>query len=215
MNKSHARGFTLLELLVAIGIFAVLSVLAYGGLRSVLDARAQTDRQALRLGDLQKTLTLLERDIQQLSGRAIRDAYGDYQPALRAGAQSETSVLEFTRNGWSNPAGARRSHLQRVAYGLREERLLRLSWLVLDRAPDSAALEAVLLDGVRDIALRFKDEQGEWHEQWPPIDNVGNAALASPPRGIEFTIELTDLGRIVRLFPLPAARTPQAANPLT
>ena len=74
-------GFTLLELLVALSIFAIVAVLAYGGLGTVLDQRILTEESAERLADLQKTYLIVQRDIEQLVPRAIRDEFGDEQAA--------------------------------------------------------------------------------------------------------------------------------------
>ena len=70
------RGFTLLELLVALAIFALVSVMAYGGLASVLDQQFATDEIAGQLARLQKTYLLLQRDFEQLVPRPVRDEYG-------------------------------------------------------------------------------------------------------------------------------------------
>ena len=43
--KFRSRGFTLIEVLIALTIFAIMSALAYRGLTSILDAR---DRVAQR-----------------------------------------------------------------------------------------------------------------------------------------------------------------------
>ena len=118
-HRWSQRGFTLIELLVALLVFAVMSVLAYGGLRSVLDASAGAGAHADRLASLQRTFMALARDVEQLADREIRDEYGDRQPALRVGADER--LLELTRAGWRNPAGQTRSTLQRVAYRLDEQ----------------------------------------------------------------------------------------------
>ncbi len=187
------RGFTLLELLVALLVFAVMSVLAYGGLRSVLDASSTTTAHMDRLTDLQRTFTALARDVEQLAGRDIRDEYGDRQPAVSAGGDDR--LLELTRAGWRNPAGQARSTLQRVAYRLDEGILYKMHWAVLDRALDNQPNEAELLDGVTEVELRFLDQALAWHGQWPPL-GVEDARL----RAIEVVLELEDWGKLRRLF---------------
>jgi general secretion pathway protein J len=194
----RTQGFTLLELLVAIAIFAVMMVLAYGGLKSILDSRAETERQATRLAALQRSYTILQRDITQLSNRSIRDAYGDRQPALAA-TPGIDGYLEFTHSGWSNPAYARRSTLQRVAYSLKDGKLQRLVWPVLDRVQQTPTAEVSLLDQVEAMELRYLDNQGKWSPDWPPLNTE---AGANPPslRALEFNLDLEDLGRITWLF---------------
>ena len=185
-------GFTLIELLVALLVFAVMSVLAYGGLRSVLDASASAGAHVDRLAGLQRTFTLLGRDVEQLAARDVRDEYGDRQPALRVGGEL---LVELTRAGWRNPAGQTRPTLQRVAYRLEDRTLYRLHWGVLDRALDSKANEAALLDDVQDVTLRFLDQALAWHEEWPPL-----GAQGAQLRAVEVVIELEDWGKLRRLF---------------
>lgn len=193
----RAGGFTLLELLVAIAVFAVVATLAYGGLASVLEAREETAAGAARLRALQQTFLMLQRDLDQVQARGIRDEYGDGKPALHGGPD----WLEFSRGGWSNPADQPRSQLQRVAYALREHRLIRAHWQVLDRAQDSAPYEAPLLEQARALRLRFLDANHEWQEQWPPLSQrEASAAQETLPRAVEFTVELEHWGEVTRLF---------------
>lgn len=196
MKHARSAGFTLLELLVAIAIFAVVALLAYGGLATVLDAREDTAAGAARLRALQQTMLMLQRDLDQLAPRGIRDEYGDHKPALHGGAD----WIEFTRGGWSNPAEQPRSQLQRVAYALREQRFVRAHWQVLDRAQDSAPFEAVLLDQVRLLRVRFLDAKDEWQDAWPPLNAQDGNQEAEPPRAVEITLELEHWGSVTRLF---------------
>lgn len=203
MKARGCAGFTLLELLVALAVFAVLSVMAYSGLRSVLDAKQTTDAHAARLTELQSALMMIGRDVSQAVPREIRDEYGDTQPAL-VGASTGESVLELTRAGWDNPAGEPRSTLQRVAYGVEDDALMRASWRVLDRAPDSEPYRFALLQDVASVTVRFMDKDRQWQEQWPP-DTRGETQPAAPlPLAVEVEIELNDWGVIRRLYRMPA-----------
>ena len=202
-------GFTLLELLVAIGIFALMAAMAYGGLNNLIESRQITDQHAARLTQLQTTFLWLGRDIEQTVNRRIRDEYGDSQLAL-----SSTEVgryqLELTRGGWRNPVGRARSNLQRVAYSVRENQLIRFYWNVLDRAQDSKPLEVVLLDGVERIELRFlyatvagqNQGQQQWVDDWPG-NALGVQPSENPPLAVEVTLETEAEGRISRLFRVP------------
>lgn len=213
MRAGNTGGFTLLELLVALSVFAMVSMMAYSGLRTVLQSKQVTEQRAVRLQQLQSAVLMLERDLGQIAlMRGIRDEYGDVQPPLST-ADFGTITLEFTRAGWRNPTGMARSTLQRVAYGIEEESLLRYSWTVLDRAQESAPDQVVLLEGVREMRLRYLDDSGEWHEQWP-VAGMAQTAPVSSPRALEVTLELEDMGAIRRLFPLlQSAPLAPAAGP--
>jgi len=205
MNPA-VRGFTLLELLVALAVFAIMATAAYSGLSNVLFTRAAVEQQNRRLAAVQLAIFRLDQDIQQATPRGVRDEYGDPQPALRGGALLD-DVLILTRAGWDNPLGQSRATLQRVAYRLREGRLWRLHWDVLDRGGLVAPRETLLIDQVREFRARFLDRNGEWRIDWPPPANA--AADDHPPnpnrlpRAVEITLMLEDWGAITRLFPLP------------
>lgn len=200
LGHARACGFTLLELLIAIAVFAIMAALAYGGLSSVLRAREATAAGALRLRAVQQTMLLLGRDLDQAVPRSIRDQYGDVKPALYGGAD----WIEFTHDGWANPTGALRSELQRVAYAVRDKKLVRDSWQVLDRAPDSTPYEATLLNGVTSLTLRYLDAADTWQESWPTQQQQGIAPQQLPlPRAVEVTLKLKPWGSITRLFRLP------------
>lgn len=205
MRSSKQSGFTLLEVLVTLAIFGLLSMLAYGSLNAVLKGQQATEEHASRLAQLQKTFMWLGRDIEQAVNRPIRDEYGDSQLAMTGEAVGRYQ-LELTRAGWRNPAGRARSNLQRVAYGVRDEKLIRAYWNVLDRAQDSEPLETELLDGVVRLELRFLAVQGndetEWTDSWP-ANALGIQPTVDPPLAVEVTLETEAEGRITRLFRVP------------
>jgi general secretion pathway protein J len=197
-------GFTLLELLVALAIFGLLAAMSYGGLQAVLDQQSTTELAADRLGALQKMYLIMQRDIEQIVPRTVRDEFGDAQQPLVGG-----DVLQLTRGGWRNPAGRQRSTLQRVgyAYAYDDEQLVRYTWSVLDRAQDSEPLEQPLLGDVESMQLRYLDANKKWQDQWPDaaagIDADPADTLPVLPKAIEVTIEHTMFGTIVWLFQLP------------
>ncbi|MGL5610665.1 MAG: GspJ family T2SS minor pseudopilin variant ExeJ, partial [Aeromonas veronii] len=87
----HA-GFTLLEMLVAIAIFASLSMGAYQVLQGVLTSDEVAKRKEARLNELQLAFTLLERDITQMvprSGRIEGENNKVLLAASRFGQQSD------------------------------------------------------------------------------------------------------------------------------
>lgn len=206
-------GFTLLELLISIVIFALVAAMAYSGLNNVLLARTQTEARTQELYKLQMALTLMERDIEQIVDRPVRDEYGEPQSAFVANEYGDY-LLEFTRTGWLNPLNLPRSNLQRIAYSLKDEKLIRSIWYVLDRAQDSEHYDIVLLDDVKSLEIRYLDDKKEWQRSWPPLSSSGFGQLQSqlqnqapaavePPRGIVMEIETKSFGKVERWFHLP------------
>jgi len=204
--KIAARGFTLLELLVALAVFAIMAIAAYGGLRNVLFTRAAVEEQNRRLAAVQLAVYRMEQDVEQTLARGIRDEYGDPQPALQGGALA-SDALTLTRAGWDNPLGQSRATLQRVAYRLREGRLWRLHWQVLDRGGLIEPRETLLLDRVQELKVRFLDADDAWQDDWPPpaASDDGETERRDSvvlPRAVEVSLMLEDWGEITRLFPL-------------
>ncbi|MDM8559473.1 type II secretion system minor pseudopilin GspJ [Thiotrichales bacterium HSG14] len=198
-KTKNLQGFTLLELLVALAIFAVIAVMAYSGLNTVLTVRLQTEQYATQLAHLQMAMTWFGRDIEQYIERPIREQYGDKQLSL----QGTNSQIELTRAGWRNPAQQQRSSLQRVAYHLEDQTLLRLYWRVLDRAQDTQPNKMALLNDVNNLQLRYLDKNKRWHEQWPSSDLLTTKNAILPIIAIEVTLKVKEWGRITRLFRVP------------
>lgn len=192
----RARGFTLLELLVAIALFSVLAALVWGSLDGLSRNSMQLDQAAQRLAQVQRGLDLLVRDLRQALPRPVRDGNGRALPALAG----ERSQLELTRGGHGNALALPRSTLERAAWRSRERRLERLHWPVLDRVAAIQPRVDVLLDGVDSLDLRYHDANGGMHDAWPP-PRSGDAALL--PRAVELRLHLADLGELVRLVELP------------
>jgi general secretion pathway protein J len=195
------RGFTLVELLVAMAIFAILSVLAYGGYNNSVKQSEIARGSMKRLEQLQTTVRLLTQDFEQLAPRPVRDVLGDGRlPALLADRRDE-NLFSLTRSGWTNPAGLPRPTLQRVSYLLDADGKLTRQYVnVLDATLTNEPVKRELIDRVKSIRLRYMDSQKEWQEQWPPL-NAPPATLArSRPVAVEVTLELEDFGVITRLI---------------
>ncbi|GIX22738.1 MAG: type II secretion system protein J [Gammaproteobacteria bacterium] len=200
-KSERPHGFTLIELLVALAVFAALSVMAYGGLNSVLRAREHTAAAAERLHRLALATTRIERDLLQWVSQAGRDEFGDPRPAFGSGddrrGRDAGWLLEFTRGGWANPAAAPRSTLQRVAYQFEEGTLYRLHWPRLYAGPEDRPHRAALLRGLERVELAFLDRFGQWHERWPPLNAPPDIGL---PRALRLTLYFEDESEVERLF---------------
>ncbi len=198
-----ARGFTLIELLVAMFLLAVLGTAGFQMLFQINTARERIEEQADRLNALQRTFYWLAEDVTQIIDRPIRSAINAELPGLQFNLEGDT-LFDLTRTGWSNPAAdvsPPRSTLERVAWSLEDDRLLRHYWYQLESLNEEPDRTRQLLTGVDSLTMRFLDIDAEWHEEWPPIEQQENSGL---PLAIEFTFELSDFGTVIRLFGLPS-----------
>jgi general secretion pathway protein J len=201
----NARGFTLIELMVAIFITAIVFAMGYGAVNQALNNREALEARQERLLAVQTTIRTFAQDFGQLSSRPVRDATGDnLQPVLRT-EQSTQPYLTFTRAGWANPAGVQRPALQRVSYVLEGGTLRREHLPVLDAMLSTQTVKRELLTRVRTVQFRYMDVSRQWREQWPPQALAGspNINVRARPIAVEVTIELEDWGKIRRVFEVP------------
>ena len=200
MKRAVARGFTLIEVLVSLAIFGIMSALAYQALGQTLSNTELLHERVDRIHAIQRTMSLLGRDLIQASPRPVRDPLGDgFLPSLRTSLNTDFA-LEITRGGWSNPAGLPRSNLQRAAYRLEEGELLRYHWNVLDPTIANEPIVTELLTDVDSLLFRYRNHNGDWSEQWPPQGASGSAASRIRPQIVEVVLTLPDEGEIRRFF---------------
>ncbi len=197
--KKPQRGLTLLELIVAVGVFALFSVMAYSALNRVLDQRDQIEEKRAYWRGLSLTFLRMEEDMAQARARPVRDIDGTTLPALR-GQPTDTRALadptlELTRGGVLVFGEGVRSDLQRVGYRLEDNVLLRLTWPVLDRAPQTKPFESPLLRDVETFEVRFYSLGGNWIDVWP-VEELSEEL----PRGVEVTLTLTNGNKFKRVF---------------
>jgi general secretion pathway protein J len=199
-HRNHA-GFTLLELLVAMGIFAVIGAMALGGLNAVVDQTTIAREQMDRLNRLQRAIRLMSGDFNSLVPRYVRDELGtaDEGPLLADGRLFGVE-LRLTRGSWPNPAGLpHRGTLQRVQYRLDDDKLIREYWPVVDHVLGQEPRSEELLSGVNEFKLLYLDNQDEWQTQWPPAQNATTVA-SQRPRAVRILLDLQDWGPVERLL---------------
>jgi general secretion pathway protein J len=196
-----SSGFTLLELLVAMGIFAVIGAMALGGLNTVVDQTTVAREQMERLSRLQRAMRLMSADFNSLAPRFVRDELGTAGEApLLADGRLFGVELRLTRGSWPNPAGLpHRGTLQRVQYRLDDDKLIREYWPVMDHVLGQEPRSEELLSGVNEFKLLYLDTQDEWQSQWPPAQ-TGSAGTSQRPRAVRIELDLQDWGPVERVL---------------
>ncbi len=198
MNRRRG-GFTLIEILVSIAIFAVLAALSYGTMNQIITSADVLSARMDRLQAIQRTVRIVSQDFLQLNPRPVRDELGDnFAGALRSDFGGGYAV-ELTRGGWNNPMALPRGTLQRAAYRLEDDELIRYHWTVLDRTLSNEIIGVTLLDDVENVAFLYMQENGEWTEQWPPTGRQGPLGLRIRPRAVQIILTLVDEGEITRI----------------
>ena len=193
----YMGGFTLLELLISISILSVLGLGAYQMLQTVVASNDRVRASSDGATDLNLAFSILQRDFNQFVPRPVRDRYGE--PMAPLVFDNEDYVVEFTRGGWSNPAGRSRSRLQRVAYRIDydEQTLTRHFWEVLDRAEDSEPISQLLLEGVTDFRVTGLTDDFVSSPESEPGQGKQTA-----PVGVEVVVAIEGAGEFERLFQL-------------
>jgi general secretion pathway protein J len=200
------RGFTLIEIVIAVMITAILFAMAYGTINQAVGNRGRLQENSARLRAVQFAVRSMVQDFSQLTPRPVREPIGnDWQFALFTGT-TDVPQVSLTRGGWMNPLGAERSTLQRVRYRLDDGKLLREHWLVLDATLEPEPVKRVLLEGVNSLKFRFLDDARAWREDWPPPSGSSTRSEKDyrwRPTAVEVTIDLKDWGPIKRIIEVP------------
>lgn len=198
--RATQRGLTLLELLVALVIFALLSVMAYRGLNGILAARDRVVAEKQHWRDLAMFFRHFEQDMQLTINRPVRNANGGIDAALLYQPSGDDRQLSFTRTAIAGYGGAN-SDLQRLGYLYQDQQIKLLVWPVLDAAPGTVPQATVLLNGVSGLELSFLDSHGQWQTAWPQgaPANTGGAQPALPV-AVKVTVQLASGEKIDRFF---------------
>jgi len=205
-------GFTLIEVVVAIFVAAVMFAMGYSALSQAMVERDSLNTKQTRINEIQKGMRIVAQDFAQIAARPARDMQGngELQPAIGAN-QRDNTLLVFSRNGWSNPAGLQRPAEERVRYRFLDGSLIREHWLSVDPALNAEPRERVVVTHVKSVEVRFLDPvTRNWRTDWPPLAPTGpvgplqiDETMMPRPMAIEFTIVFEDWGRVQRLFEIP------------
>ena len=177
-NFHNQSGFTLLEVMIAISITALIGISSTNLLSNIIESKKVTDIRSEQLTTLQRFNQFVSRDVEQIINRGIRDQYGDAQPAITI--DGTDYLAEWTRLGWRNSPIAEdpRAIIQRVAFQLfdiddeeceqAKQRLqewgnlepdgsclIRYFWPVLDRSSDTEAKTQIILDLVEELEIEI------------------------------------------------------------
>ena len=200
MSNNKSSGFTLIEVLVSISIFSILSALAYGALNQSLSTSDKLSEKIDRNQAIQRGVRIIEQDLMQLAKRPIRSEIGNTEIGALTTNKVNGYAVEFSRHGWANRIGAKRSTLQRVAYSHTDNKLIRYHWNVLDKTYSNQINANELFDNLNEVTFLFMKDNNEWIKEWPPIEVAQEESKVILPNAIKITFMFSDLGEIYRLL---------------
>lgn len=201
LPNHHRRGFTLIEILVAMAIFSIIGLASTGVLNSVINSDQLSSERFAKLEELQRAMLTIERDILQIVPRALR-VNGEATGLVISGGEdvlnSDADGLAFVRTGWHNPQMLLpRSTLQAIGYRVQEQQLQRLYGNYVDNVIGFEPKVKILLSDIEDFRVSFltEVEQLEDSEEWE--ESYANANL---PIAISITLVSKTFGEIRREF---------------
>jgi general secretion pathway protein J len=203
-SAGSQRAFTLVELLIALAIFAIMAVMSYRTLDSLFQTRRHLSDETARLRDVALLFARLDDDFTTLLDRRTRTADNLPDDALRLTALvpgADDATLVFTRSGFAGSTGLAATP-QRVGYRLKDGTLELLLWPSLDSAPRTAPQAYPALGQVREAKWRAMDRAGNWQNVWRSTPVGGVAAPGAYPAALELAITLASGEQFLRIFAL-------------
>ncbi len=196
--KRTGSGFTLIEVLVALIIFALLSVFSVQGFLMVANMEQRNREEVAPEQAFHALWALIGQDLLHIRQRPTRDQFGVIESAYIAGV--DPYLVKFTRGGLPSlpvsPGG-----MMRVAYSLSDEgELIRATWPALDAPSTDEVQERVLMEGVADVQFEQLNPENYFETVWPPLNLQGSGENLMP-RMIRVTIETVDGLTMTRLLP--------------
>jgi len=200
--KLKIQGFTLLEILIALAVFAILATLTSTTLYNALNTKKRVGEQAKQLNELQLAFTLIERDLLQVVNRKVR---GD-DMRLVPSFMGELNYLEFTRGGVINPnAIEKRSSLKRVALLCKDNKLLRRTWQSLDSTKKNLYADQVLLQNLINCQFAYMNRSSQILNKWQADALQQNQRPEPIPKACQLNLTSANWGKVSLLFIIPAA----------
>lgn len=226
MSPKRERGFTLLEILIALFIFTIVALIMTKSLHSTLTTQEATEQVAEQLAATQTALLLLSRDLEQALERPISDQEG----RLEGPFLGTRSSLTLTHGGFANPdGGLQSSSLQRTRYRFEKDQLIRDTWDQLDQAPRVLPHRRILLSGIKELSFSYLDGKNVFQPFWPPdgesykapvlrqqastpvdkaVETLQGVFAAKLPRAVEIRLTLQHGGQLQQIYLLPQQEAP-------
>ncbi len=193
---AYPNGFTLVEMLVALSIFAAIAAMGVGLLRSSVDTQDAVQSRLKAMGGVNRLRAVMANDLAQAVQRATRGPAGEAVPAFTG----SSTGFAFVHGGAGSLDGSPRPAVERVAYALVGSEWRRATQPMLD---GTALGEGDRLIGdVAGVTVRYRDERGNWGDSWTsePGDRL--------PRAVEVRVARRGREALTMLFLTAPTLTP-------
>lgn len=194
LKKTYHSGFTLLEVVVAVAIFALISSITFPALIQFLDARERIEERNQQILEMQKVFLFLQKDLRYTLGRKLKDEYGDpADHAFDAGGTGQYLMKITTLYPDINISNL--SLPRMVVWKVEHDSLVRMQWPVLEPYIETQPYKQVMLQNVQNIELRFakvENKQLKWSTTWSEEDDI--------PRALEIILIASNEVEYRRLF---------------
>ncbi|HVT62587.1 MAG TPA: type II secretion system minor pseudopilin GspJ [Legionellaceae bacterium] len=194
------RGFTLIEMMTALGIFSIIAAITAYVLINSFHTDEKLKAQAARFHQLLLSTTLMRRETQQMINRPVRGNEQSLFPALIG----HMDGVEFTRNGAINPGALeQRSTLKRSAYLCYGQKLIRRSWTLLDTPDRRNYHDEILFDQLTACGFSYIDTAYKIHSNWTIVPKDKTKQRPPLPAGIILHLTFEKWGALDITFSIP------------
>lgn len=195
------KGFTLLEIVIAVAVFAVIASISSSVLYQSLQTKERSNQKVNLINAMQLTFAIFSKDTRQIVTRPVRGNQMHLFPSFIG----ESDYLEFTRGGDVNPSAIeQRSTLVRVAYLCKDNDLIRRIWNQLDTTDRDAYQDKILLSNLKFCSFAYigmhQNIMSSWYQYTSRRKNI---TTTSPlPEAVQLTLNIQNMGKIKQNFPL-------------
>lgn len=200
MSNQQHKGFTLLEMMVALMVFSLIAIAGIELIQGGLRGKEQLQEKAEAFTALQRAVALLDQDFGQAIARRRAGENRNPPAEFSSGPQrGSNSFITLLRANKINPGGyLARSSLEWVAWQVKNNKLLRTT-SAFERQVGTAqpSSEEIIFEPVSEFNLRFGSNR-EWHTGWSSADTL--------PEAVEITLVTPQYGRLQRIIPIAGER---------
>lgn len=201
VKDKRQQGFTLIEILIALFIFSILSLIMTEGLKRMMTFHEATVQRSKLLRELQFAFLIFSRDLEQTINRPVRNSFGQLEPAF-VGRQAQ---LQFTHMGHVSANSGVESQLQRVSYQLQGNIFSRSTSYALDAAKNSEISSRALSTHIQSIRFEYYSRKTKrFYNDWP-LKNVNEGGKAQTiPDAVRIYVSIKNLGQMSQLYVIPS-----------